>query len=223
MARPKKTDQEIEAMRERILDATLALIQEGGSIEASIRKIADRVGMSPMALYGYFENRSAIIAALRERAFGRMQAICSQSLRRAENGDSLAQVRASLALFIRLSREHPVLYQLTWRRASADSSTRVDSRNVAQLLDHLSRLIQLCIERGQCVERDPSLAAVTVFSMVNGTLVLHHNVSAIAETERQLLEREIVEAAMTYLTGQGGAGAVEGPEDARPALPSELS
>jgi hypothetical protein len=68
------------------------------------------------------------------------------------------------------------------------------------MLDHLSQLIRLCIERGQCVERDPALAAVMVFGMVNGTLFMYHSVSALGQVEEALLETEVIEAAMTYLT-----------------------
>jgi hypothetical protein len=67
-------------------------------------------------------------------------------------------------------------------------------------LDHLSRLIQLCIERGQCIERDPTLAAVMVFGIVNGTLTMYHSVSALGHVEKARLETEVIEAAMTYLT-----------------------
>jgi AcrR family transcriptional regulator len=200
MPRAKRTEQEIEEMQQRILDAVTELLREEGTGGVSIRKIADRIGVSHMLLYSYFENRAAIIGALRARCLGQMMDFFAESLRRAESGDALAQVRASLEWFVRLSRERPMLYQLSWRRSLGDSSLRVDSQSVDQMLDHLSRLVRLGIERGQCVDRDPSLAALTVFSMVNGTLVLRHNLSALAQTEYTQLELEIVEAAITYLT-----------------------
>jgi AcrR family transcriptional regulator len=198
MPRAKRTEQEIKMMRGRILDATLELIQQEGLEGVSIRKIADRIGVSHMLLYSYFENRDAIIHALRERGFEAMEAFFAESLHRAETGgDALVQVRASLGRFIQLSREYPKLYQLAWRSAT---SWGVDSHNMTTMLEHLSRLIQLCIEGGQCIERDPALAAVMVFGIVNGTLMLYHSVSALGQTEQTQLELEIIEAAITYLT-----------------------
>jgi hypothetical protein len=79
-------------------------------------------------------------------------------------------------------------------------SWRVDPQNVTTILKRLSRLIQLCIERGQCIERDPALAAVMVYGIVNGMLTMRHSVSAFAQTEPTQLELEIIKAAMTYLT-----------------------
>lgn len=197
MPRDKRTEQEIKVMRGRILDATLELLRQEGLEGLSIRKIADRVGVSHMLLYGYFENRAAIIQSLRERGFEEMEAFFAESLRRAETGDALVEVRASLGWFIHLSHEYPKLYQLAWRSAT---SWRVDSQNMATSLEHLSRLIQLCIERGQCIERDPALAAVMVFAIVNGMLMLYHSVSALGQTGQAQLETEVIEAAVTYLT-----------------------
>jgi AcrR family transcriptional regulator len=200
MPRAKRTEQEIEEMQGRILDAAIELLQQEGAEGVSIRKIADRIGVSHMLLYSYFDNRAAIVGSLRERGLQKMMGFFAESLHRAETGDALVQVRASLEWFVRLSRERPMLYQLAWRRSAEDPSLRVDSQHVDRMLDHLSRLIRLGIERGQCVERDPSLAALTVFSMVNGTLVLRHNLAALAQPEHTQLELEIVEAAITYLT-----------------------
>ena len=197
MPRAKRTEQEIQAMRGRILDAALVLLQQEGLEGVSIRKIADRIGVSHMLLYSYFENRAAIFQSLRERGFEQMEAFCAESLRRAETGDALAQVRVLLERFIQVSHEHPMVYQLAWRR---DLCLRADPQNVTRILEHLSYLIQLCMTRGQCIERDPTLAATMAFSMVNGTLMLYHSLSALGQTARAELEREMIGAAITYLT-----------------------
>ncbi len=193
-------------MREGILDAALVLLQQEGLEGVSIRRIADAIGVSHMSLYSYFENRAAIIKALRERGLEQMRAFCDASLGRAEDGDALEEVRQSLSRFIQLSRDHPRLYQLAWRRTSDDTSLRVDSQNMARALAHLSRLIELGIERGQCARRDPTLAAAMAFCVVNGTLMLYHNVGAINQVDRAALEPEMLDAAIVYLTHPNGKG-----------------
>lgn len=202
MPRPKKTEKEIQAMRERILDAAFTLLQQEGIEGVSIRKIADRIGVSHMSLYTYFDNRAAIVESLRERAYRQMEGFFTEALRRAETGDARVQIRKSLERFIQISRDHPMLYRLAWRRSTGGASLRVDSQNVTRILAHLAELIQLGIERGQCTPRDPALAAVTAFSIVNGTLVLYHNVEAVGQAAREALETEMIEAAIGYLTQQ---------------------
>ena len=197
MTPAKRTEEEIKEMRRRILDATLELLREEGLDGVSIRKIADRVGVSHMLLYSYFEDRAAIIESLREGGFEEMESFFAESLQRAETGDALVQLRASLGRFIQLSHEYPKLYLLAWR---STTSWQVDSENLTAMLDHISRLIGLCIERGQCIERDPALAALMVFGIVNGTLMVHRSISALGQAEQSALEPEIIEAAITYLT-----------------------
>jgi AcrR family transcriptional regulator len=200
MPRPERTEEEIEAMRERILQAALELLEQQGPEEVSTRKIADLVGVSHTLLYSYFDNRAAVLQALRERYLERRMAFFDESLRRGETGDALSQVRASLEWFVRLSFRRPMLYRLSWRTLSKDPSLQVDSQSLDQVLDHLSELIRLCIERGQCVKRDPDLAAAMVFGIVNGTLIIYHSVSALGQVERAQLETEVMKAVITYLT-----------------------
>lgn len=53
-----------------ILEAALALLDIGGTEAASIRRIAAAVGVAPNAVYTYFPDKSAVVAALVERLLG---------------------------------------------------------------------------------------------------------------------------------------------------------
>lgn len=55
---------------EEILDAALALLDEGGPAAASVRGIAAKVGVAPNAVYTYFPDKAAVIRALVERMLG---------------------------------------------------------------------------------------------------------------------------------------------------------
>ena len=55
---------------DQILDAAFALMDEGGAAAASVRGIAARVGVAPNAVYTYFPDKAAVVAALVERLLG---------------------------------------------------------------------------------------------------------------------------------------------------------
>jgi AcrR family transcriptional regulator len=55
---------------DEILDAALALLDDGGPDAASLRRIAARVGVAPNAVYTYFPDKAAVITALVERLLG---------------------------------------------------------------------------------------------------------------------------------------------------------
>jgi TetR/AcrR family transcriptional regulator, tetracycline repressor protein len=53
-----------------ILDAALTLLDEGGAKAATVRGIAARVGVAPNAVYTYFPDKAAVVAALVDRLLG---------------------------------------------------------------------------------------------------------------------------------------------------------
>jgi len=68
--------------QEQILDAAMSLLDEGGADAASIRGIAARVGVAPNAVYTYFPDKAAVVAALVERLLGEVD---TEALGDAEN------------------------------------------------------------------------------------------------------------------------------------------
>ena len=89
MPRPKKTPQEIAEMRKRILNAAMALLEDEGIAGLSIRKIGRRLGVSHMVLYTYFENRNAVVEALKAQWLERLETKRAQALRQPQTGDAL--------------------------------------------------------------------------------------------------------------------------------------
>jgi TetR/AcrR family transcriptional regulator, cholesterol catabolism regulator len=65
--------------RSRILSAAAALFGERGYASTSLRMIANAVGMTPPALYWYFESKQAILhGLLRETLFGFLEQVEAQ-------------------------------------------------------------------------------------------------------------------------------------------------
>ncbi|TDD58564.1 TetR/AcrR family transcriptional regulator [Kribbella antibiotica] len=56
--------------QDEVLDAALALLDQGGPAAASIRGIAAKVGVAPNAVYTYFPDKAAVTGALVERLLG---------------------------------------------------------------------------------------------------------------------------------------------------------
>ncbi len=204
MPRPKQTEDQIAAMRERILDAARDVLLEEGPEALSIRTIADRVGVSHMVLYTYFENHAALIAAFTRRQRARMQARHEENLRQAESGDVLAVMRESLVFYAWFARERPRVYRFLWVlpmpacRGLDDQCSHQHGR-MQDHLQHLARLVRVGVERGVFAERDPDLAAAVVFGMVNAPLILYHSGRLPDDALRERLETESLDAAMAYL------------------------
>jgi AcrR family transcriptional regulator len=204
MPRPKKTPEEIAEMRDRILTAAMDLLEEAGMVGLSIRKIGKRLGVSHMVLYTYFESRSAVVEALKARWMKKLQAQREEMVQAALAGDALAVLREALADVVQVAHEHPRLYHLAWVHTSSDEFSHDRSSYTEGYLAHLARLIELCIERGQCVARDPRLAAAMTLCIVNSPHVLYRSERLADRTLYSQLEPEALQAAMGYLTTATG-------------------
>ena len=206
MPRPKKTPEQIAAMRKRILSAAMELLEKWGIAGLSIRKIGKRLGVSHMVLYTYFENRNAVVEALKEQWMERLRAQREDTLKAALRGNALAALREALANIVQSAHERPSIYHLTWVHTGSNEFAHDRSAYTEGYLDHLARLIELCIERGQCAARDPRLAAAMALCIVNSPHVLYRSERLTDETLYGQLELEALQAAMGYLTDRTAKG-----------------
>jgi AcrR family transcriptional regulator len=100
-----------ELLRERLIDAALALLDEGAEpAEVSIRGVTRRAGVSPTAFYLHFESRGELLRACVERIFAdfrkRTRAAASGG------GDPEARLVNAGVAYIEFAREQPERYGL---------------------------------------------------------------------------------------------------------------
>lgn len=110
MPQAVQTPAERESRREEILDAALALLADGGLAAVTMRAIAARVGCSAMTPYGYFPDRAAILAGLRDAAFLRFAA----ALRAAAQGadEPLERLSGIGQAYVAFARRETPAYRL---------------------------------------------------------------------------------------------------------------
>ena len=201
MPRPKQTEEEREAMRERILDAAHELLMEQGPEALSTRVIADRLGVSHMVLYTYFENHNALSAALRARLREGREATRAEALRRAETGDVAAVMRESLARYATTAKEHPALYAFIWVQPISPGGAWQEQphRPYHCNIRYLTQLAQIGMERGVFVERDHLMAEGVAFATVHAPLLFYYSGRLTDESLRDRLSTEALDVAMHYL------------------------
>jgi AcrR family transcriptional regulator len=110
--------------RAAILDAALELADERGLAAASMRAIADRVGVTPMALYPYVGSKADLLDGLVDRMLGEYlpDAVGASGIAWAERLRRLAYASRDLA------RRHPHTFTLLFERpaVTADAVRLVD-------------------------------------------------------------------------------------------------
>ncbi|CAN7303871.1 TetR/AcrR family transcriptional regulator [Phenylobacterium sp. LjRoot219] len=98
--------------RGEILDAAERIFIAEGYDGATIRKIADEVGVSPTALYIHFPDKAAILGEIGKRTLELLLARNRELA--AQRQDAAARIRAMLEAYMRWGLAHPNAYQLVY-------------------------------------------------------------------------------------------------------------
>jgi len=195
VARPKKTEAQLEEMREIILDVTEAIIQEEGIEAVSSRTIADKLSISHMSLFTYFENQGAIITAMKDRVAHEIYGNIENISKRIGSESSTLLLKEVWSTILNFANKKPALNRLTWIMPETFSSQSGDEL----LLSHVVQILQHGMKQGDFVKRDPQLAAITVMGIINMPFVLFYSQKITDATLRDQLVEEGLSAAMTYL------------------------
>jgi AcrR family transcriptional regulator len=162
---------DISDFRERIGDAAAALYAQGGEGAISMREIARAVGASPMGLYRYFEDRDAIIAYLRTRAFTRFAERLEAAFARGR--DPFARARAVGRAYLEFALENPddyrLMFDLSQPNEREESPLAVASaRATLTVTRHVDDLVKSGVIIG-----DPQQIGRALWAAAHGVIVLH--------------------------------------------------
>lgn len=98
--------------RGEILEAAQRIFLAEGYQGATIRKIADEVGVSSTALYMHFRDKDEILLEISDTAISRLMVINSEISARQE--DPVVRVRLMLQAYMTFALENPNAYQLVF-------------------------------------------------------------------------------------------------------------
>ena len=103
--------------RAEILAAAERIFVECGYEGATIRRIAEEVGVSSTALYMHFQDKSEILAQICEGVFSEL--LAKDEALMARDMDPVARVRAMIEVYMTFALEHPHAYQLVYTRSAS--------------------------------------------------------------------------------------------------------
>lgn len=117
--------------RSRIVDAAIALADDGGLESASMRRVAEALGVTPMALYKHVANREQLIDAMVDRVVERIR-------------PDVAGVGWKAALRARILSARDVIRQHEWMQAAIESRTMAGPA----VLAHMDQLMTIMFSGG---------------------------------------------------------------------------
>jgi AcrR family transcriptional regulator len=173
MARNALSTAEVDSMRSRLCDASLAIFRKGGLEAVTFRALADAVGASHTLPYRYFENKEDLLANVRLLCFGRFEEFVRGREAGVGAGGTLARVFAVLDAYRDFVLHHPVDYSLIFATAQPPPQRYPELLAARRrLFEHCVELIQHCIDDGILAGEAREITHA-VWAGLHGLLTLH--------------------------------------------------
>ncbi|MFQ5418698.1 MAG: TetR/AcrR family transcriptional regulator, partial [Myxococcota bacterium] len=150
VGRPRRTPDETDAFRLRIIEAARELFVEQGFEAVSMRKVAARAGCGPMTIYQGFENKRALLRHIWGDIFEVVLRRCTEAVDEAE--DPPAGLRALASCFIDYWLEQPDHYRVIYLNEDAvaeeKDSSFVESSRIVERFSLVQDLICRAMAEG---------------------------------------------------------------------------
>ena len=160
-------------LRREILDRARHLMVEDGYAHLSMRKIAGAVGCSATSIYLHFDNKDALVHALIDEGFERLNDRLQAAVE-ANGTDPVARLDALAHAYVRFGLENPEYYEVMFQlhpermaRYPAESYRRA-RRN----LDLIAEVLAAGAAAGVLAAPDPEVAAHVHWAALHGVVSL---------------------------------------------------
>lgn len=157
----------------RILESTRDLYLEEGAGGVSMRKVAERIGVTAPAIYRHFPNKTALLQEIVAEGF---QVFAGYLHRALEGTTPIERLRLTGEAFARFAAEHPEYYRMMFLAprdfGGGESGQALERRNMATFQFLLDR-VRECMESGVLRRDDPEKVALAIFSMSHGIMSLY--------------------------------------------------
>ena len=159
---------------EKIIDAARAIFVEAGEAAVTMRAVATRAEVSPMAAYRHFESREALMQAVMERGHDAFLRRMHHALAAPGPAERLA---ATGRAYLDFALENPRDYALMFMQSvagdpcatSAQGPAWRDAATFRFLVDRISE----CAAAGLMPPGDPELQALSLWAHIHGLVSLY--------------------------------------------------
>jgi len=156
-----------ERLRHELLAAAAALVEEHGTVdEVSLRAVAKRAGVSPMAVYNHFADRVALLDATIEHCWEAFSAVMTGATEGVD--DPYDRLTAAGLAYVAYALEHPGTYRVLFARQ--DDVPRAVPAGMGAFDQLVGMVHDVLHANGD--GRDPVFVAVQVHTWVHGIVDL---------------------------------------------------
>jgi AcrR family transcriptional regulator len=136
-------------LRKSLVSTASDMVAEAGIEGLSLRKLAEKIGVSRTAAYHHFTDKNDLLCAIAEQAFERWHQISSEIFSQ-ENLSNVDKYRNFVHAYIGFANENPSLYELMFGRVIwKENNSTATLKNIAYTsFNYQVEMIKLWQEQG---------------------------------------------------------------------------
>jgi len=166
----ERKEREKQEMRDKIIDAAIAMFLQEGYEKTSIRNIAEKIEYSPATIYLYYKDKDELLYDVQKQAFEQMSAVFQKKITATDPFERLEQLCHTYVWF---GINNPELYDLMFIiKAPMNSIEDQEWHNGKDALDTLINCVAECIEHKYIQFKDARVAALSIWAMGHGLISL---------------------------------------------------
>jgi AcrR family transcriptional regulator len=163
------SEQETDAFRERLCAAAARLYVEEGPGAVTMRRLATDMGVGTMTAYRYFENKEAIVTAVRTRGLHRLCEAMEVALD--APGDGRTRSRAVRDAYIAFARANTATYRLMFEYPETNRDDPAYREAHQRMWRNIAAHVEVMIAEGK-VNADPAILGHQIWAALHGAVML---------------------------------------------------
>jgi AcrR family transcriptional regulator len=160
-----------DEVRDSILRAAWALVQEEGWQSLSIRKIADAIEYSVPVIYTHFENKDAILQEFTKEGFRKLNSALQES--REQKNNPAEQLMAMAQAYWHFAFQNKEYYQLMYGLGMPTCEKVRQVPELGKFTELLQATVKDLITGSKNATADPFLKFHTFWSMLHGLVSIN--------------------------------------------------
>jgi AcrR family transcriptional regulator len=123
------------SLKQALLDETARILAEEGESALSLRRLASKLGVSRTAPYNHFDNKDALLSAVAEEGFRRVEKTMDATRRKHQNSTGNEMMRALVETYVTFALNNREYYDLmygskSWLEDANTESLAITSRRL---------------------------------------------------------------------------------------------
>jgi AcrR family transcriptional regulator len=162
----------MESARQRILSAARRIHRTDGIAALSLRAVARDVGLTPMANYRHYQDKDALLMALVEEGFTKLEARFAAALKTKSPVKAIERLLLAYAEFA-LAEPHAFDLMFLTRRPGVPEAPASLRASPSPSFEAAISAVAEAMETGELRRGDPGETILTAWATAHGMIVLH--------------------------------------------------